>query len=197
MKTSFPSFWGTNLPPSHQVIILILGLCLTGLWAWRTGFFWLESPPANLTPQRYFIQISGDVSFPGFYIFLSPPTVQEVWKTTGGQGTLPNGSQVLTSGSKLNIVADCVLTVSTMSGCDLLTFGLKINPNQACAADLEAIPGIGPVLAKRIIEFREVQGPFENIEALLAVKGLGALKLEQIRQHLVLTPSDYSRNCSD
>ena len=71
-----------------------------------------------------------------------------------------------------------------MAGPDLLTLGLAIDPNQATAADLEAIPGIGPVLARRIIEFREEQGPFQNIEDLLAVKGLGPGKLKKISPYL-------------
>ena len=93
---------------------------------------------------------------------------------------MPNGSQLLTSGSKITVsVRWRVVTVERMSGPDLLTLGLAIDPNQASAADLEAIPGIGPVSARRIIEFREAQGPFQNIEALSAVKGIGARQIEE------------------
>ena len=67
-----------------------------------------------------------------------------------------------------------------MSGSDLLTLGLAIDPNQATAADLEAIPGIGPVIAKHIIEFREEHGPFQNVEALMAVKGLGLVNSRKL-----------------
>ena len=110
---------------------------------------------------------------------------------------MPNGSQELTSGSKVNITSDRVTNVGRMSGSDLLTLGLKIDPNQASVADLEVIPGIGPVLGKNIVEFREEHGPFQKVEDLVAVKGLGALKLEKMRQHLLITPPNVRLNRKD
>ena len=100
---------------------------------------------------------------------------------------MPNGSQSLSSGSKINVSSAQAVTLERMAGPDLLTLGLAIDPNQASAADLEAIPGIGPVIAKRIIEFREEHGKFQNIEALLAVKGLGPGKLKKIRSYLAVS----------
>ena len=89
--------------------------------------------------------------------------------------------------ARLSLAADRLVALERMAGPDLLTLGLAIDPNHATAADLEAIPGIGPVLAGRIIEFREEQGPFQNIEALLAVKGLGPGKLKKIRTYLAVS----------
>ena len=55
----------------------------------------------------------------------------------------------------------------------------KLDVNEASSADLLNIPGIGPVLAQRIIERR----PFKSADELLDVKGIGAKKYEQIRPH--------------
>ena len=59
--------------------------------------------------------------------------------------------------------------------------------NRATAADLEALPGVGPVLAERIAAFRESNGPFAQVEDLLQVPGIGEAKLASIRD-LVRVP---------
>ncbi len=48
-----------------------------------------------------------------------------------------------------------------------------ININRATAAELELLPRVGPTLAKRIVAWRETHGPFESIEALRHVPGIG------------------------
>lgn len=56
-----------------------------------------------------------------------------------------------------------------------------ININTATAEELALLPGIGPALAKRIIEDREKNGPFETVEQLDRVKGIGPKKMEKLR----------------
>jgi competence protein ComEA len=48
-----------------------------------------------------------------------------------------------------------------------------VDLNAATAADLDALPGIGPVLAQRIVEHRERNGPFRSVEQLDDVPGIG------------------------
>ena len=49
---------------------------------------------------------------------------------------------------------------------------LALNLNTASIRELEALPGIGPALARKIVEFREKKGGFKRIEELLAVPGI-------------------------
>jgi competence protein ComEA len=56
-----------------------------------------------------------------------------------------------------------------------------IDLNQADAAALDALPGVGPVLAERIVEQRRRQGPFRRLEDLRAVRGIGPRLIERIR----------------
>jgi competence protein ComEA len=68
----------------------------------------------------------------------------------------------------------------------LLSLLLLLNLNTATRAELEKLPGIGPVLAARIIEFRAKKGGFRRIEELLAVPGISEGKWKALRQHLTL-----------
>jgi competence protein ComEA len=64
----------------------------------------------------------------------------------------------------------------------------KIDINRAEPWLLEALPGIGEVLAQRIVDYRSQDGPFRTVEDLLKVSGIGSATLEQIRD--LVTVSD-------
>lgn len=60
--------------------------------------------------------------------------------------------------------------------------------NRATAAELEKLPGIGPVLAKRIVEWRETHGPFQSVQDLLKVPGIGPKTLEGLLDKVTVGP---------
>ena len=63
-----------------------------------------------------------------------------------------------------------------------------VDVNRATAADLKRLPGIGPVLAARIVEARESGGPFTSIDDLRRVSGIGKSKLERVRDFVTVSP---------
>ena len=65
--------------------------------------------------------------------------------------------------------------------------GGPISINHANASDLESLPGVGPVLAARIVAHRDRNGPFETVEDLLEVPGIGEAKLAALRD-LITVP---------
>jgi competence protein ComEA len=73
-----------------------------------------------------------------------------------------------------------------MSGEQLLNLGLPLDLNTATAEDLEALPGIGPVMAQRLVQHRQTHGPFKDVEDLLAVSGIGEKKLARLKPYLVV-----------
>lgn len=63
-----------------------------------------------------------------------------------------------------------------------------VNINTATLQELEQLPGIGPAMAQRIVEFRQLNGPFRQIEDLLQVKGVGQATFDQLKD--VVTVGD-------
>lgn len=63
---------------------------------------------------------------------------------------------------------------------------VRVNINKADTSELEKIRGIGPSLAQRIVEDREANGRFEELEDLIRVPGIGQAKFEKIKDQLTL-----------
>ncbi len=61
-----------------------------------------------------------------------------------------------------------------------------LNLNTADATDLESLPGIGAVLAQRILDYRTQNGPFTALQDLLAVPGIGQKTLDELLPYLYL-----------
>jgi competence protein ComEA len=58
--------------------------------------------------------------------------------------------------------------------------------NEADAAALDALPGVGPATAQRIVAWRDEHGPFASVDGLLDVPGIGEAKLAAMREQLAL-----------
>jgi len=63
----------------------------------------------------------------------------------------------------------------------------KINLNTASAEDLTSLPGIGEILAARIVAYREEHGPFQTLDDIMQVSGIGNKVVEEIRDLAILS----------
>ena len=70
------------------------------------------------------------------------------------------------------------------AGADPAPAVATVDVNRAGLAELDALPGIGPVLARRIIEHRGRNGAFRSLEELRAVRGIGPSLLARLRGHV-------------
>lgn len=170
-----PTFNRTQL----GTLLLVAGL-LFGLYAGRGYLGWLPLHSATAAHPPVFVEAAGEVARPGVYAFPAPPTLPEAWRRAGGPEPVPSSEATVPSQTCLEVGQTGRYSLGHMSGERLLTLGLALDVNTATAEDLEALPGIGPVLAQRIIQYRQSQGPYRNLEDLLAVHGIGKKKLAQL-----------------
>ena len=66
------------------------------------------------------------------------------------------------------------------------SFAGRIDLNRAEVDQLHRLPGIGPALAARVVEFRRVHGPFATVDDLLQVKGIGPKRLDRLRGQVMV-----------
>jgi competence ComEA-like helix-hairpin-helix protein len=65
--------------------------------------------------------------------------------------------------------------------------------NTATFDQFHSLPGVGPVTAQRILDYRKKSGPFQRVEDLLAVRGISAARLEKIRPYVMVKPPATSQ----
>ena len=91
-----------------------------------------------------------------------------------------------TPGSQLNIISDnrgnMRVEVDRLPANALYMLGLAFDINKSSAVDLELLPGIGPGLAERIIEYRQNNGGKMRVDELINVNGIGAKKFKALRR---------------
>jgi len=69
-----------------------------------------------------------------------------------------------------------------------------ININTANSEQLQQVPGIGPATAEKILQMRKSYGPFKSVDDLLAIRGLGAKRLEKMRKYLTVGKGAAPKN---
>jgi competence protein ComEA len=172
---------------SQLGVILLLGAVLIGLYAWRAGMLFAPSPPPPGIMDLAFVEVTGKAFHPGVYSFPQPPTLEEVWQRAGAPGAAPDKDKKIASGSRVEVSPEGGYRLAVMSGTQLLTLGLPIDLNRASAEDLGAVPGIGPTLARRIVEYRNTHGPFKQVDELQEkVLGIGQKKAEILKRYVII-----------
>ena len=64
----------------------------------------------------------------------------------------------------------------------------QVNLNTATASELERLPGVGPAMVARILEYRQKHGGFKKVEDLMNIQGIGEKRFLELRAQIVVTP---------
>ena len=119
------------------------------------------------------VSVVGQVTTPGLVTLPAGSRVADALAAAGGllaeaDPASVNAAAVVTDGQQITVgVPGAGVDAPAAGGGGLLDL------NTATVADLDALPGIGPVLAQRIVEHRERNGPFRTVEQLDDVPGIG------------------------
>ncbi len=183
-----------NINPEQKKGVLILFALTIGL----AGFYFLNSRPqvesvaiqevtpmvAPVAPADLIINVAGKVRTPGVYQLPPGSRVIDAIKAAGDQlkgvdisdinlaRTLVDGEQILVGSVKYSSGKVIVKKISPDNPLDI---------NRATLAQLDTLPGIGPVTAGRIIDYRIKVGRINNLDELKKISGLGGSKFEEIK----------------
>ncbi|GBC92222.1 ComE operon protein 1 [bacterium HR15] len=141
------------------------------------------------------VHVAGQVRKPGVYTLPSGSRLRDALQQAGGakpEADLDgvNLAEPLSDGQKIYVPHKAETRVATAFNepraplKSPARFPLDIN--RATAEELEQLPGIGPVLAARIVEYRRAHGRFQSVDELLEVRGIGPKRLEQLRPYVIV-----------
>lgn len=180
--------WFTSWDPRARkaALAMLAGLGLVIAWWWWSG------QPEPIQPVEESMEVMGDVPLeevggvvlvhvvgdvvePGIVELPDGARVNDAIEAAGG-ATKP---KALASVNLARLVVDGEQIVVGVTSGEQSSGTISIN--SASAQELDELPGVGPVIAERIVQWRETNGPFRSIDELTEVSGIGPAMLEQLR----------------
>jgi competence protein ComEA len=171
-------------------VLLILGLLLRFFLLPRPGgeiiYEHVAEPAVQTeTTKEIVVHVAGAVASPGVYRLTDGARVFEAVAAAGGvtddaDTNALNLAAPLYDGQQVRVPC---LDERQAGGA---AYDGRVNINTATASELEKLPGIGPVRAAAIVDYRQKNGPFRALEDLAAVTGIGAKTLEALKEQVTL-----------
>ena len=170
-----------------QWVVAAAVLVLAGAAGWWFGGAPEPPPPVRVAGTVEFeavtVHVAGEVAEPGLVRDEPGSRIADAVAAAGGLLATadPAGLNLaapVVDGQQVVVRAEGSMEGAVSDG--------RVHLNSAGVVDLEQIDGVGPVLAARIVEYREANGPFLSVEDLLDVAGIGEAKLAALRDDVVL-----------
>lgn len=155
--------------------------------------------PAEIITKEISVYICGNVKSPGVVRIKEGTRLDEAIALVGGAGEKADLNVVNLAykladedmiyipgkGEKLQGASVTIPGVNTVKSVEVNKTG-RININTAGESELDTLEGIGPATAKAIIQYRNQNGPFETIEDIMNVKGIGDAKFNGIKDRITV-----------
>ena len=152
-----------------------------------------ETAPFFHAGRRFVtVRLKGDFPRPGLYrlppgatpavvINMTVPRLSLSPLLRGRAGTRLQSGDVVVLRVAEGQVGD--FSLERMPGKEMMLLGIPLDPDRMGVQDWDALPGIGPVLAARIVAYRQRNGGFGSLEGVLRVPGFGAGRLQRVSRY--------------
>lgn len=204
-RTVPSSLRGARLDPGRRGVaavaaVAVLAAALAAFGAWRARPQPIEvatprvtAPTAAPSPSpapTVVVAVAGGVRRPGLFTLPAGSRVADAITAAGGvrPGTsigLLNLARRLVDGEQVIVGAAATSQPNTAAG-PASGPGTPLNLNTATLEQLDGLPGVGPVLAQRILDYRTQHGAFRSVEQLREVGGIGEAKFADLRGLVVV-----------
>jgi len=149
----------------------------------------VETAPIVIASPKVMVDVAGGVKSPGVYELPANSRVIDAIAAAGGAVAHADTSdinlaRIIKDGEQVYVDLATVSNPSVPGGPARRVVKKKsgpININRATAGELDSLPGIGPVLASRIIDYRKANGLFISVDDLQKVSGIGVSKFAQFK----------------
>lgn len=150
-------------------------------------------PPAAMTTvdARLVVDVVGAVRRPGLYRLAQGTRVADALARAGGptpkaDRSLVNLAAPLADGEQVIVPARVSGAALAPGGTGSAASAGPVHLNVATLEELDALPGVGPVTAQKILDYRQKHGAFGSVDELDAIPGIGPARLDQLRE--LVTP---------
>ena len=150
----------------------------------KLGALVAEPAPA----RRLVVHVVGAVHRPGLYRLRDGSRVADAIERAGGAGRkaaleLVNLAAPVADGQQVVVPARGATVAASGSGATAAgaAGGQRVHLNSATLEQLDELPGIGPVTAQKILDYRAKKGAFSSVDELDAVPGIGPARLEELK----------------
>ena len=182
--------WELGTPAVRALAVFAVGVAvLAGVLAWRARpqvepvAPAASMPPSSSTPTGYVVvAVSGKVHRPGLVRLPAGSRVADAIEAAGGALAGTDLSQV----NLAKKVADGELIAVGVAAGQGPSAGGPVNLNTATLEQLQTLPGVGPVLAQRILDYRDQHGGFATVADLQKVTGIGASKYNDLKNRVTV-----------
>ena len=179
------------------VAVVVAALALAGRFVLSSGT--AQTPPPVETvaaleqaePARLVVHVVGAVRRPGLYRLREGSRVADALARAGGPTrkadvALVNLAAPVADGTQVVVPSRAPPAVATGGAGSAGGNGSSgpVHLNTATAEELDALPGIGPVTAEKIVAYRQEHGAFASVDELDAVPGIGPARLEELRSQV-------------
>ena len=150
--------------------------------------------PPSVVAVEVVVQVAGAVNQPGVYRLADGSRVTDLISAAGGPAADADLEAMalasrLTDGQRVQVPHQGEVLPSTATGAPPAaasgsgaTPAAPVDLNTASEADLDALPGVGPTTARAIVAYREAHGPFQQVDDLTDVQGIGPARLDALRE---------------